>query len=637
MFNQRQLEILIELCENVGNYMSASYFATKHTCSLRTVQNDMKLIRENFPDKTCAKMESVVPKGTRIQVLDSDSFMEMRSALYQQFSNTTVSSQDERVSQLLLLLLQQKRALSMYDLETTIFVSRNTLFADLKIAEELLQKYDLELMRSSSKVMIDGSEVNKRRCIYEKNLMLGRISESLPSTSSNEADMKKLKDILVKILVSRQQSVSEANLNNTIVMLYVTLRRLENFFMIQDNELDITEDTSDFLELSEDIFKEIGRTYMIRIPQAEIDYFALYLKGTGNASTTSVISEEINEYVLNGLRAIRSACGIDLTDDVNLRISLGLHLSTLIVRLKYNMQLENHLVSYIRQTYPQGYDIATYFAHYLQDSIGKRIKDEEIAFLAIHLYNSLMELQNRTGTRKVLIISDLRRSENILLRQTIYNWFDEQIAELYMVQTKDMDERYLDRYDTFITTEKGMYYSMGLALYINPFPNRQDYLNIKLAMDGFESVDDIVDIFREDFFFNLNSNNKEDALSLICSKCSETLSIPDLYDSVQRREDMRSTFFGNKIAAAHPHTSVSPDTFIAVGVSPDPITWDEDGNRVNILLLVHIGKNNPKAFQLWNYLSKMIAYEKFAEQLLSNPSYNNFLYLLKDTISRNNE
>lgn len=37
----------------------------------------------------------------------------------------------------------------------------------------------------------------------------------------------------------------------------------------------------------------------------------------------------------------------------------------------------------------------------------------------------------------------------------------------------EVDESCLDRYDTFITTEKGRYYDMGLALYISQFPTRR--------------------------------------------------------------------------------------------------------------------------------------------------------------------
>ncbi len=38
MLNQRQIEILLELCNHTEEYLTASYFADKLNVSLRTVQ-----------------------------------------------------------------------------------------------------------------------------------------------------------------------------------------------------------------------------------------------------------------------------------------------------------------------------------------------------------------------------------------------------------------------------------------------------------------------------------------------------------------------------------------------------------------------------------------------------------------------
>lgn len=51
--------------------------------------------------------------------------------------------------------------------------------------------------------------------------------------------------------------------------------------------------------------------------------------------------------------------------------------------------------------------------------------------------------------------------------------------------------------------------------------------------------------------------------------------------------------------------------------------------------MISVGKNNSKAFQLWNYLSKIFADRHFTEKLIADPGYNNFLRLLKDTIADN--
>lgn len=635
MLNQRQLEILLELCENPNRYMTASYFAQKQQVSLRTVQNDIKAIKNELTKHICLEFQSVAPKGSRIVVRDLAEFSTLKDQLYQQFGTTTMSYQGERTNQILLLLLKQHRAMTLYDVENSIFVSRSTLLNDFKRVSEVLQKYNLELMRGSNKVVVDGSEINKRQCISEENLLVAGASNLFTGQNSYDP-MTKIKDILVETFVSYKRNVSEVELNNAILLLYVTLRRMEGWFFIDPADLEINQDLNPEREIAEAIFKRFGAEFHLRVPDAEIDYLALYMKGKGNYSSSAVISQEIDDLVLDGLREIRKQLGIDLTNDLSLRIALGLHCTPLVVRIQYDMQLKNHLVDYIRQTFPQGFDMATYFAAFLQDRYHKKVRDEEIAFIAIHLYKALTDLQASSGTKRVLVISSLRRSENILLRQTISNWFENQIAELAFLSPTEMNESVLDKYDAFITTEKGTYYDMGLALYINQFPDQQDYLNLKLAMDGFESINDILQIFHRDLFEVFRQETDRDhILGMLCQKSSHFYQLEGLYEAVMERENLGSTFFGNSIAAAHPIFAVSSDTFVAIGISPQPVEWDSDGNKVHLIMLVNVGKNNSKAFQLWNYLSKLFADRHFVDRLLTNPSYENFLKLLKDAISDN--
>ena len=634
MLTQRQLEILLELCENPGKHMTAAFFAQKQQVSLRTVQSDMRAIKNNMEQYPCVEYQSMATKGSRIVVRNESEFAALKESFYQQLGNTTVNYQGERVNQLLLLLLNQKRPISYYDIENTVFVSHNTLLNDLKLLDGVLKKYRMELLRGSNKIAIDGSEINKRLCISEENLLMADASSAEKSKESDQA-MRRIQDILVETFVSFQHNISEVELSNMILLLYVALQRMKDAFFIAPDDINAARDLKPERELSEEIMRRIGDAFYIRIPSAEIDFLALYMKGRDNADSASVISEEVDDLVLDGLREVRSAFGIDLTNDVNLRIALSLHCTQLIVRIQYDMQIKSHIVDYIRKTFPQGFDIATYFASFLQKKFRKEIRDEEIAFIAIHMYKGLSDAHSKTGTRKILVISSLRRSENLLIRQTLNRWFADQIAELFFLPPSLMDESYLDKYDIFLTTEKGKYYDMGLAFYVSPFPSQHDYLNLKLAMDGFASIDDILQIFHRDLFeiFRRETNHDE-ILHTLCAKSSKFYDLDGLQDAVLERENMRSTFFGNAIAAPHPMFAVSSDTFITVCVSPQPVEWDQDGNKVNLIMLVCIGKNNQKAFQIWNYLSYLFADRSFASRLLADPSYEHFLRLLKDALSK---
>lgn len=630
MFNRRQLEIVLELFENPDHYLTASYFAQKQQVSLRTIQNDIKAIKAELAENPCVEFQSAPPKGSRIVVTNQEQFASFKEDLYQEFSTTSMSYQNERINKLLFVLLTQHRSISYYDVENTIFVSRSTLLNDLKRLDAVLQKYQLEMMRGSNRIVIDGSEIHKRMCITEENLVAGNTE-----SPAGQKAMKKIKDILVETFVSFKHNISEVDLNNMILHLCVAVKRMEAWFFIATADLDIDQNLYPEREMAEAVFSRLADEFHLRIPDAEIDHFTLYLKGRGNLTSTSAISPEVDELVLDGLREIRSALNIDLTNDVNFRISLALHCTPMLIRLKYDMQMSNQLVDYIRQTFPQGFDMAIHFASFLQKKYGKRVKDEEIAFIAIHMYKALNDLQKSAGTKRILVISSLRRSENILIRQTLYRWFENQIAELYFLPPALMNESYLDKYDTFLTTEKGKYYDMGLALYLNPFPDRHDYLNLKLALDGFKSIDDILGIFPRDVFEIFRSSiTRDDILNVMCKKSAKCFGLTGLHEAVLERETLGSTFFGNTIAAPHPIFAVSSDTFISIGLSPQPVVWDDEGNKVHLIMMVSVGKNNSKAFQIWNYLSKVFAHPDFVPQLLAEPTYENFLKLLKDTISK---
>ncbi|MDR3766006.1 MAG: BglG family transcription antiterminator [Butyricicoccus sp.] len=634
MLNLRQLEIILELCENPGQYVTASSFAKKQQVSLRTIQNDIKQIKNELANTDCMEFQTVARKGCRIVVTNAETFPACKDFFYKQFSSSSIY-QNGRINQILQILLYQHRAQSLYDIENQIYVSHSTLLNDFKRVSEILEEYSLELLRSSNKVMVDGSEINKRQCILEQGLIT---PEAPTAFTQNDIDslMDQIKNILVQTFVEFKHPVTEAALNNTILQLQVAVNRMQSWFFITPTDMRITDKLEPERQIAQAVFARISEVFHIRIPDAEVDYFALYMKGQGCSGDPEVISDEVDNLVLGALQEINETHGIDLTNNLNLRIALALHITPLIVRIKYDMQLKNHLVDYIRQTFPQGFDLGIYFAAYLQKVFHKRVSDEEIAFIAIHLYSALAQKRKEEGTKRILVISSMRQSENILLQQTLLNWLSSDIAELTFVTPSEVTEQHLDNYDLFLTTEKEKYYEIGLAFYINPFPNAQDYLNLKLAMDGFKSIDDIASIFYKELFFLEHGHNREEILCHLCQSATDHFGIEaDLQDAVLQREALGSTFFGNGIAAPHPISAVSSESFVAVAVLPQAMEWDEDKNMVNLVLLVCIGKNNTKAFHLWNYLSTVFANRHFVDQLLTNPSYDTFIRLLKDTIAEN--
>ena len=632
MLNQRQIEILLEFCNHSNEYLTAAYFADKLGVSLRTVQGDMKVIRKELEDETSANLISKASKGSCIQVEDRDEFSAFVNSLYQQYTTVSLNYPTSRISKILLLLLNRHRAVPITEMEDHFYVSRSTLLNDLKKVEEILEGFSLELLRSSNKVMIDGSEINKRRCLADQDLYLAHIKNERGMLYIDERQLAKIKNILTETFVEHKYHIMDTDFNNTILFLNIMICRMGDGFYIQPGELEITESLEEEYEISKDVFDKISRKFFIKVTEDEIRYLSVYLRGQGNNRDSDTITQEMDEFILKSLEAIKENFGVDFTNNINLRITLALHCMSLSIRIKYDMQMKNDILEYIRETFPLGYDISAYFAFLLQQRYGKKVSEDEMALLAVHFYSSLLEINNRSGKTKILVISSMKNSMTLLLKQTLLRWFSEYISAVDFVNPMDVTEEMLDDYGVYLTTEKDEFFEKGLAMYVDTFPNQHDYMNIKLNIDGFKDIEDVAAMFYPELFCTARSSKKEEVLKTLCDLAAKHFQVEDLHSQVLQREEIGSTFFSKNIAVPHPMYAVSSDTFVAVYVSKEPILWDSEKNEVNLIMLMHVGKNNNQAFQLWNYFSKIFADKSLVDKLIEDPSYDNFIFWIKEAL-----
>ena len=636
MLSKRAIEVLMELCNHPDEFLTGSYLAEKFQVSLRTIQGDMREIKEELKDETCVNIISKTSKGSSVEIKDYEEFSALINTLYQEYSSTILNYSGGRISTLLLVLLNKHRAISLYELEEQLHISSSTLQNDLKKVEDIIRKYDLEVFRSKNRVMIDGPEAGKRRCLFEENLYLRHMKDEEGHLYIDERRITQIRDVLTEVFVKYKYYVMDTDFNNIIFFTNIMLRRIEMGFTVseEDDDLKLVRDTVEY-EIATKIIKKLGRIFLVDPSEQEAMYFSVFIKGKANKQEGDAISAETEKVVEETIEAIRDKFGIDLTSKLNLKIALTLHCMSLEARVKYNMQIKNDMLEYIRESFPIGYDLGSYMGHLLSQKYGKRIIDDEVALLAIHFYSYVLEDRQQQGKKKVLVISTLKKSMTILLRQTLLKWFVNEVSVVDIVNPMDLTDNMLDKYDLFLTTEQSQFYEMGLAMYVNAFPREKDYLNIKLNLDGFKDIDSVTSMFSKELFFVAPSAKKENVIKKICECGAKYCEQENLYQEVMEREGIGSTFFTKDIAVPHPMQAVSSDTFLVVYLSEKPIVWDEDGNQIHLAVLVHVGKNNAQAFQIWDYFAKIFADKQLIKQLLKKPDYENFIECIKKSLESN--
>ena len=170
MLTKRQASIFFELTNKVGSWFKANYFSSKYNVSLRTIQNDSKAIKDfSSVNKNAFIIESKVPFGTRIKIVDNEQFTKKLNEIRMQSDELSLNYKDDRVFKLLHFLLNQRQSISLTKCADYIYVSKSTLTTDLKELEKLLNKFSLRLIQTKGLVYIDGLERDKRICLMEND------------------------------------------------------------------------------------------------------------------------------------------------------------------------------------------------------------------------------------------------------------------------------------------------------------------------------------------------------------------------------------------------------------------------------------------------------------------------------------
>lgn len=621
MLTKRQKEMIQEFERHSPSFLTADHFVEKFQVSMRTVQSDIKKIREHLATTRYAELISVASKGSQLIIKDYTAFQVNN----QQKEIISESNQSDRVRKLCVLLLNQKRPINRQKILDQLFIASSTLNMDLKEADKLLSNYQLSVERKrNSGIFISGNEYDKRKCL----LKLGHldIHQGQSNMETEESFRQEIEMVLVSVLLKHHFHISETLFQNLIVHIEMAIKRMKSGFYIGSDEFGGITDFDSEMEVSTEIFQRLAERSYFKVSQEEILNLAIYIKGKSDYENDDYISEEVNTFILHALKEINEKFDIDFRQEIDLRISLALHLMPLLTRIEYNIQNENKLLDQIKQSFPLGFDIAAYMCMLLQNTIDKKIEEGEIAYLAIYFNQYLAKYNDISVKKRILIITSLKRSESILLRQRFATWFSNEITILTLVNTHEVGFLDIEDYDVIFTTEQTELTDKMGAILISFFPSEQEYSKIKLAIDGFNDKFEIVNLFDEALFRYGHFTNKKEVLDKICSISVSKVGdkVFQLREAVELREEIGSSYFGNGIALPHPINPILAETFVSVILLKNELDWDSDGNKVHLVMLVAIEKNNAKVFQLWNYLAKIIQEKGFVDRVIKNPTFENF-------------
>lgn len=409
----RRKEIIERLCRE-DDYVTINSISKDIGVSTRTILRELKEIEGWLEEKGYSLSKKT---GVGIKLSSSLKDKELLLMSIDEEASDKTFTPEERQTVIISELLQNKEPIKLYHLTRILYVSEGTISNDLDKLEGWLSNYSLRLIRKPGLgVYLQGNEKNKRRAmvnlIYEKvdekqilNFIQENIGKSNEAAGSIEINtrnrllnlmeketIRKLEELINKAEENMNYKLADSSYVGLIVHLALAIKRIKNNekIIMDKGFLADLKENSEF-EIAKNLAENIATLFNIEIREDEIGYITMHLMGSKNRSNTYVNKEstigyyQIVKLAKEIIRTAEAEMGSFIEDNEKLLIGLVNHLEPAIKRLKMRMDIRNPLLQEIKDYYPHLIRVSEKCVRGLEEYIGDKVPESEIAYIAMHL------------------------------------------------------------------------------------------------------------------------------------------------------------------------------------------------------------------------------------------------------------
>lgn len=620
MLTERQKQIFAYLNQRKGCFIKGMELAEQLDCSMKTLQSTMKELKAILSAYD-VEILSMPSRGYCLIVHESAGYERFCHELMEQTGPNNFNQQADRIVYILNELLRQDTYVKSDALADAMYVSRSAVSSDLKFVKKILQKYHLTIEHKPNYgMMVVGSEKAKRDCIIKEQLLM----EEHQGTNK-KAWISTISDVVVETLMKAKYRISDVVLQNLVLHIAVSIDRMRKDCYLQEST-QLLQEYPHELDIAQKLLEKLSAIYDFSVKPEEVAFLALHLLGKRSYEEDDLINHQIDEFVQEMLDYIKEKTNIDFYGDMELRISLALHLTPLFIRLQHQLQLKNTMIKDIQSNYPLAYDVAVFAAAYLQEKTDCLVSEDEIGYLAVHFSLSLEKNEKKVNPKRVLIICNARRGDYLMMQHTFLKEFSEMIQDLKIINALEIPQIDLSAYDCIFATFLNHPLIPANALRINFFIDEKDIHRIQRALLGQSEQVELLKYFRKETFMGvIEAKDVQDVIQQMCD-CANSYGefYEALYPACMRREQLGGTSYGHRIALPHPDSLIAKRTIVITAILKKAILWS--GQKVQLIFLICVEKGNQRDLQtLFECISKFMLDDGSVQTVIQKGDYQTFL------------
>ena len=593
---------ILTLCKN-KEFANINHMADELKVTTRSVRTYIKQLNENLGEDI-AQIIYVKGYGYKLEIKNKEAF----ELLFEENKKISFdfNVKDERILYLLDFFTEFNDVITIDQLAEQISVGRTTIVNDIKSTREILNEYNLDLIKKQNYGMwLKGNEFDKRLLLI--NYIYKDSKNDLKNSKYvNEVDTRLLKQLKTKILrLFKEDNFYATNqiFEETIKYILVQIVRIKNGNEIveYDKRFDLLGSYDEY-NLSQKIKVIVEENFDITLNEYETLYLTLPLV-SGNAAPISKfmsnkpqLRENISDLMEKIFKEIYIRMGIIISDQT-LRDNLGYHLEFTLNRLLFNIKLKNLLLEDMKENYVLPYNLAKISADVIENVYNLVMPEDEIGYIAIH-FGSYLEKNIISNTlQKVAIVCSTGLGATNLITIRIRKIIGENV-EIDTFSIFDIDKVNLSQYDLVFTTsdidinsnyvlkidtildESKLRNKIEKVIYLNNSNLSKNLNNVKLA-DNL-----IVGAFlHEKYFSVLNNKTISVALKNMIDKMMQDGVVGEKFKKdILERENSHPTIFKSGLLLPHSVNDKSNELCVSIGVLQKPIEYQ--GIEIKIIMLI---------------------------------------------------
>ncbi|MGL5435322.1 MAG: BglG family transcription antiterminator [Lachnospiraceae bacterium] len=628
---------LLALMED-SKFHTASGLSQHLDVSIKTTRNLLKDLSGMVKNAGA----EIIPKhryGYKLCIVDEHAFQQFKESIENgQDQDNLPSNSRERVQYLLNYLLRTGSYIKLIEISEALYISRNTLSADIREVETVIAQYNLTLVRKPNYgIRIEGSELNIRLCIANCLPEHDYLSDMERLFGEQGACvMKEIADSIKIVLNENKVVISDIVFGNMVYHIYISMNRIREDHAISFTDVDM-EGITDWWEykIAEKIVSELQQNFGITFDFVEIGYLAIHLAGKriqgmdAVIKNNIVISKDINDIVIRLLENIDRIYKRNLVENLELRVTLCQHIMALAIRIKYELNMVNPILEKIKSEYFLAYAMAVQGCTVLNDHYQTKLSEDEIGYIAVALALALETQKEDVRKKNILLVCSTGRCSAQLLVHKYMQEFGAYIDKISSCNLHELSDWDFTDFDYIFTTVPITGVKVPVPIMEVPYTiSSSDILTFRRMLLKGSKSGRIIDYYQQELFLEVDAETKEEVLHFMCDQIRQYKEIPDdFYDLVMERERLARTEFGNYVAIPHPNRAVGNDSFVCVAILKHPIIWDE--KKIQVVFLINIGEYVKADLQdFYAVTSKLILNKANISRLIKEKSYDGLMAML---------